>query len=652
MKRVFAFIGFTAAVTLIVLNTVGLPAVKYIMIFAAVSLVISLLVKDLRQGKALPVALGSMLFACLIFVICMQSSVLPQKELDGKTAEVSFKITDIETQTDSGYLYTVKTDCISLPDSPQNIKLKLKTSEKINADYYENVTAELAFYSFADSGFDSFGDYGDNIFIRASLIGNTQTYDSGSPVKPLNYYIIQLRLKIKDILTENLSEEKAGLALSIFTGDKRLLYDDINNSFKACGISHMTAVSGLHISVICLCVYYLLKFLKTPPLPRTFATLGVLLVYSGIADYSKSVLRAGIMITVMLIAKLVSNKADTLNSLGFAVFIICLNPFAVTDASAVLTVSAVIGLTVLKPSYDRLLRPKNRLLRYLYDGLFIGVSVLLATLPAMWLFFGRVSLMSLILNIIGVPILELALVSLLLLCILSGIPVLAFIPKQISSFSLGALIAIADFSQEHFEFLYLNISDSLFGVTLAGIFLFLGISFLISGKINIKPVSVLLAAIFAVTTVFSVYNYSRNIYLTVSDSGAVIIYDRDCVVLIDADSDIDCYTLENIVGTKRYGISAAVDCTDCKSGIEKILPDTVFVSRGEDMPELCEHIGLEYSDGILTAVLYDKVFKIYDGYVTINGYRAYRDIYDRFSESKDVTFTAAPNSQVQIKEGQ
>lgn len=646
MKRVFAFVGFSAAITLIVLNTLPYNFVKFILLSAVILLFVSLLVKSLRQEKVLPITFGSMLFACLIFIACMQGTVLPQKALDGQTANTQFQITDIESETDDGYMYTVKTQSISMSGVPQNIKLKVKSEEKIHADYYDTISGTLSFYSYTDNGFNSFGDYGDKIFLRANLIDVTS---AESTDKPLNYYIIQLRLKIKDILSENLDAEKAGLALSVFTGDKSLLDEDINHSFKACGMSHMTAVSGLHISVICLCIYYALKYLKVPRTWATAATLLILLIYSGVADYSKSVLRAGIMIAVMLLAKLINNKADTVNSLGFAVFILCLNPFAVTDASAVLTVTAVIGLCIVKPSYDKFIRPENKIIRYLYDGFFISASVLLSTLPVLWLFFGRVSLMSLILNMICIPIFEIALVSVLLLCIFSPVPILAYAPKGIASFSLDVLIKTADFSNEHFGFLYLNISDSLFGIAIAGVLLLMGISLLVNNDIKVKIISAFVALLFAVTTVFSVYDYSKNAYVTVSDNGAVIIYDKDCAVLIDVDEKGDFYTVENTVGTRSFSKIVAINSLRCKNDIIKLFPDAEFVSSKNDAPEMCEHISVQYNNKILTVTLFDKVFKIYDDYVTIGEYKAYRNIYDRFNEKGSVTFIAAKNADVQMR---
>ena len=647
MKRVFAFVGFSIAITLFLLNCLPFESAKFILLSAVILLILSLLIKALRQERVVPLVLGSAVFACLIFIISMQSNVQVQKNLDGKTACCSFQIVDIESKTEGGYLYTVKTNFVDLPDAPQNIKLKVKANGKINADYYDNVNGLVTFYSFADNGFDSYGDYGDGIFIRAKLINSEAKVNSN---KPPNYYIIKLRLKIKDILYDNLDEEKAGLGLSLFTGDKRLLNDDVKESFKVCGISHMTAVSGLHISIICLCIYYLLKLLRVPRIPCTVVTLAVLLVYSGVADFSKSVIRAGIMITAMLISKLVNNKADTLNSLGFAVFIICLNPFAVTDAGAVLTVSAVVGLSVIKPAIDIRIRPENKALRYFYDGFFTGVCVLAATFPAMWFFFGNVSLLALILNIIGIPLLELALISLLLLCLFSPIPFLAFIPKCLSSFSLGSLIDIADFSKSHFEFLYLNVSDGLYGVMIAGALLLIAFSLLATNKIDIKTVAALISVMVVIVTAFSVFDYRSNAYLTVSADGAVIVHDRDTMLAIDIDENGDCYLLEDIVGTKKYDTSVAINSLKCQNGITDALPNTEFASYDGEMPYLCEHISVSYENDILCVSVYNKVFKIYEDYVTIDSCKVYRDVYDRFSQTGDTTFVVTENAEIQIKQ--
>lgn len=648
MKRVFAFVGFSSAITLIVLNTVPYFFVKFILIFAVVSLLISLLVKSLRQERVVPITFGAMLFSCLIFVLYMQCDVIPQKSLDGISTDVKFRIVDIEEETDSGYLYTVKTESIDAFDSPQNIKLKIKSQTKIPADYYNTVSAMISFYSYTDNAFCSFGDYGNDIYVRGKLI---QIDDVTEHAKPPNYYILKLRLKIKEIITENFDEEKAGLAYSILTGDKGLLRDDIRESFKVCGISHMIAVSGLHITLICLLAYYLLKFLKVPILPSTVLTFLIIIVYISVSGYSKSAVRAGIMIAVMLTARLVNDKADTLNSLGFAVFIMCLNPFSVTDAGALLTVTAIIGLCVIKPAYDKKLRPENKILGYFYDGVFSTWSVLLSTLPVGWLLFSRLSLVSLVMNILCIPIMQLALVSVLLVCIFSGVPFLVFIPKHIADFSLGVLINVSDFCEEKFSILYIDISDELVGVAIAALLLFAGISLLVSHKIDIKLMSVFIALILSVTAAFSIYSYNYNAYVRVSDSGAVMIYDKDSAVIIDADDKSDCYFMDDVLSARNLDSVVAYNSVSCKKEIRKLLPDAEFKSLSDCDENVCNHISIKCDNDVILVSVFDKVFKIDENYVRIGEYKAYRNIYDRFNETGDVMFIITENADVQIKEG-
>ena len=121
--------------------------------------------------------------------------------------------------------------------------------------------------------------------------------------------------------------------------------------------------------------------------------------------------------------------------------------------------------------------------------------------------------------------------------------------------------------------------------------------------------------------------------------------------MIDVDEKGDCYAAEDIVGTKKYDRAVAIRSLSCKNEITEILPNIQFISSKDAMPDLCEHISIEADNSVLTVTLSDKVFKIDKDCVTISGYKAYRNIYDRFSESGDVTFIVTPNSEIQVKEG-
>lgn len=647
MKRVFAFVGFSAAITLTLLNTVDISYAPFILAVLVWALVMSMFIKPLRQAKTAPVVLGSAVFACLIFILSVHYSVMPQKALDGETAHAVFEITDIETENDSGYSYEVKTSSIDIDNAAQNIRLKLMSDTKINADYYQNIEATLSFYSFADNGFDSFGDYADNIFVRAKLIEYEPMDDES---RPLNYYLIKLRLAIADIFENSLDSSKSGLALSILTGDTRTLSDDIYDSFETCGLTHLVAVSGMNISLISLCVYYVLKYLRFGRIVSTAGALISVIVYSGVAGYSKSVMRAAIMMTVVLVAKLINNKADTVNSLGLSVFLVCLNPFAVTDAGAALTVTAVIGLAVIKPEYDRLIKPKVSVFKILYDGLFASISVMLATVPVVWLFFGKISFISLFANIICIPMAEISMGAAMLLCFVFYIPVISEAVCFVLRFFIGALIETSDFFSSRFDFLYVSISDSVIGVAIAGIILLTGFSLIIKRKADIKLISLFAVLAFSLSAVFCAYDHYRNAYVTVFSSGAVAVYDRDAVLLIDFDDQSDAYSLESNTEFLSRDNAVALNSETCAASIEKIFDDAHFVQSKDLDQNICDHIyALAYTDYITVSV-YNNTFKIDDDCVTINGYKVLRNVYDRFSSDGDVTFTVTKDAVIQIRE--
>lgn len=648
MKRVFAFVGFTSAITLILLNTVDYSIAKIVFLLSAVSFAASLIIKSLRQGRVVPLVLGTALFSCFIFAVFMQGSVMPQKQLDGKTVQADFKIIDIEQETDNGYIYTVKTSDIDFMNTPQNIKVKIKTKSKISADYYDSISALLSFYSCADNAFDSFSDYADGIYMRASLLSIEHVSENK---KPLNYYVLNLRLKIRDLITETFDEDKSGLAYSLLTGDKNLLDDKIKNDFKVSGISHIIAVSGLHITLICMLIYYILKRIGFNDFFATCITVLLILLYIAVAGYSKSAIRAGIMIAVMLIAKLIHNKADTLNSLGFAVFLMCLNPFAVTDAGALLTVTAVLGLCVIKPAYDKALRPKNKIAAYFYDSVSASWSVLLSTFPVGWLIFGKISIISIFMNILCIPLMQIALISVFLLCAFHAISFLGFLPKEAADFCLGLLIKISAWCEEKLNVLYLDISNELIGVVIAGLLLFAGISLIICNRINVKLITLFMCVIFAVTSIFSIYNYSSYAYVFVSSSGAVVIYDKESVLIIDADGRGDDYFIEDKLSARHFKNVAAINSDFCKKEILKLAASVDFDFKADEEKSLGDHITFKYSKDTIFVSVYDKVFKIDDDYVKINNYKLYRNIYESFHETDTRMLVFGKHTDILLKEG-
>lgn len=625
MKRVFAFIGFSVAITLIVLNLVSFKY-SYIVLFVAVTLFLaSLLFKFLRKAGVVPVVLGSVAFASCIFIVAYTGAFLPQSQLSGQVCQSRIKIISVCEETSGGYTCVAKTESINAPDAPQNIKVKLNCEADLGIDYYTDFDATVQFYSIADTAFESYSYFGDNIFLTARIISVDQVYEQE---KTPGYYFLEIRQSVLKILEQGFSGDVLGLASGILLGDKIYLSDNVVDGFQVCGTSHIIAVSGLHISVICLCLYNLLKLFDCSKSVRIVVSLTVLFVYSGVVGFPKSVLRAGIMLTVILISKLFNQKGDTLNSLGIAVSIICLNPFAVSDVSALLTVTAVLGILVITPQLEALLNVKNKVLKYLWNSVCISLGVLFSTMPVMWFVFGQISLISILLNILVVPLVQVALVAVALYVLFFGIPFLSFIPRALGEFVLNIIIWVNKFCSEKLGFLFLNVKDEIFGVAIFAVLLFVGISLIVTKKVEIKSALVFICAVFAVTGILNMYQVNNNAYVYISQNSVVAFYDRDCCIAIGVNSKDDYYDFSQFKRESNYYI----DCSyaECEDG---------FAVESDGRVSDAFYVDLQGDSIILT--VYNKTFKINDDCVIIDNNLFYRNLQDRFSSQDEITLVVA-----------
>ncbi len=625
------------AITLIVLNIISFNYSYLIIAVAVVLFTASLLIKELRQARVVPVVTGSVIFACLIFIVVNTSAVQPAKALDNTRAVTYFQLVDIpeySAQNDS-YTYIVKTQKIEKQFAPQEIKLKIKTKEKIDADLYDTVKAELYFYSTSDNAFDSYGDYGDSIYIRARLsdIDGVQANEN----KPINYYLIKLRVKLFDIMNSEFRGDNAGLSIALLTGNKSYLSYDFQQNLRICGLSHFFAVSGFHISLICLGLYCFLRLLKIPKVLNTILTLLLSFAYCAVADYSSSSIRACIMLAVLLVGRLFNYKSDGLNSLGLAVFIICLNPFAVSDASAFLSVSAMLGILVVYNSVRSSMKSRNKLTQKLESCSLLSVCVLLSLLPSMYIFFKNISIGSCLLNIAVEPLIIIMLAAELIFCMFSNAGFMAFIPVKIINLVSSLLIKLIDFVSTNLSEIYMNISDELFGFALCGIFVFIAVCLFIKKKVPVKGAVIFISVVLVICSALNTYQQCTNAYTYIDKNGMVIIYDRDSAVAVGIGSVYDKRKADKLTdGRNTLYI-------DCKVYAKDIEMNENYSNR------LDENIIVSVSENIINVTVFDKHFKIDDEYVIINSESFYRYTYGSSTDSDNLLLSFAEASQIEIR---
>ncbi|VAX30401.1 hypothetical protein MNBD_NITROSPINAE05-1418, partial [hydrothermal vent metagenome] len=306
--------------------------------------------------------------------------------------------------------------------------------------------------------------------------------------RPLPFYKSlqsSLRIGILETLEAEFPGQQGALLKAMLLGQKNHLSDAVKEAYIATGLSHLMAVSGLHIGFVAwsafvifwpLTFYVLSKYrpewAQSGAARKIAAFLSIVpvLFYLLLVLPKITALRAGFMVLAFLFAILVNRERDLFNTLLIAAFLILMwNPGAVLDVSFQLSFAAMAGILIIvryfpsseddpidrmgeQPWYRRFLihlpfeeleklsSPEKwslSLKRYFTASLFISLAVYASTLPFLIFHFNQVSLIGLFLNLIMIP-----LASILIPLALVALSLGAIIPALgwLLSFPLHALL--------------------------------------------------------------------------------------------------------------------------------------------------------------------------------------------------------------------
>lgn len=266
-----------------------------------------------------------------------------------------------------------------------------------------------------------------------------------------------------------LSEKNAGILTAMMLGDTNNLDADIKELYRENGISHILAISGLHISLLGLTLYKIFRRLRVPLFLSTAFTLLFLYSYGILTGFGVSTNRAVVMMGVYMAALLVGRTYDLLSGTAFSALIILLqSPLEITSAGFLLSFGAVIGIGTVYPALQNALsgkegdgqkkpegqkrtdgqkRPdkkagnsfRNAAGNLIWQTLLTSLSAQVILLPILLWFFYEMPVYSLFVNLLIVPLSS-------LLTILAFITVLAgCISVPLGVFLMGSVNYILEF---------------------------------------------------------------------------------------------------------------------------------------------------------------------------------------------------------------
>lgn len=223
------------------------------------------------------------------------------------------------------------------------------------------------------------------------------------------------------------SEKTQGFIQALLFGIKTNLNDEIQQQFKDFGILHVLAVSGMHVVLLFSTISYVLRKLRVSKSAITVILIVFLLIFSLMAGFSGSVVRASLMCLMTIVGTLTGRRIHTINLLvGSMLLILLFDPNYLFDVGFQLSYLAVFAIVFCYPVVQHYFTFKNWILNSF--GQLIGVSLVaqLGVLPLSIYYFKQIPLLFLIGNIIAIPITSFLLCAWFLQMLLSLISVEVF----------------------------------------------------------------------------------------------------------------------------------------------------------------------------------------------------------------------------------
>lgn len=230
---------------------------------------------------------------------------------------------------------------------------------------------------------------------------------NGSKIN-IRYLAGKLRSQCRSILIRHIPDrESLALVSALTLGLKDELNDEIAKDYARAGISHILAVSGLHVGI-----FYIILFVLLKPFNRNKAgawvisgiIVSILIVFAFVTGLSPSVLRSVILFTFIETGRRLGRKSISFNTLAAsALFLLIINPYFIYSAGFQLSYLAVSGIIFFQPYLYKLVIFTNDVADYIWKLVTVAIAAQITTFPITFYYFHTFPAYFMISNIIAIP---------------------------------------------------------------------------------------------------------------------------------------------------------------------------------------------------------------------------------------------------------
>lgn len=349
----------------------------------------------------------------MLYLLAWQQAA-PWQGLDGEKLQVRAQVLDYPEERYHRYYYKLRVEALGQEEGALKavgpFTLRLSSTMPLACDPYDRVECLVTFQAFQEGG----GLYSTR---NARLADGFQAgaylsqyggiaVERDSSVSP-GEMLVELRHQVGRAMDRLLPRREAGLLRAMVLGDSGGVSEEDMSRFRQLGVSHILVVSGLHMTILAGFMQFLLCRFPIRKAVRNALTALVLVLFLALSGFQPSACRGAAMYGVLLLADSTGRRADSLNSLGLAVLLVCLfAPFSGGDLGFALSVLATLGIVVLyRPVYQvlvgkRLAGLARRLWKPVAASLAVTAAALLGTFPVQLAVFGGLPLLTPLANLL------------------------------------------------------------------------------------------------------------------------------------------------------------------------------------------------------------------------------------------------------------
>lgn len=361
-----------------------------------------ILSKSIKKKK-LAVIILAMLFALILGHVYANIDYKNKYRYILDIADKEVSLSGIIVENDDNE-YLIKNAYINGNKVGGKIKIKSTNKYKVLDEFSSKVVLELPSLNMNFGGFN----YREYLYSKNILAIGEELHFEDAKVKKLNLIesgSIKIREYISGIIDASYPKDEAQILKAILIGKSGNLEKDIKEFYQKAGIVHILVVSGAHIALIVASLKAMLDKLKISKQYYNFILITLIIIYVYVAGAGESVLRAGIVAVIALLAGICGRQNDSITTIFMSAFILAiLNPMVIYSVGFQLSFAGALGIIILN---KKIVKWFSFLPQIIAESVSVSLAAQIFIIPVTAYHFNSINLIGMIASLVVMPIINL-----------------------------------------------------------------------------------------------------------------------------------------------------------------------------------------------------------------------------------------------------